>query len=115
MQGKVAIVTGASRGIGKAVAIGFAKEGAKVVVAARTVEPRSERLPGTIHETVEAIEKLGGQALAVQCDVTDETASTPWWRLLLTGLDVLTYWSITPLLIFPPQCSKCRSSVGTWS
>lgn len=74
MQGKVAIVTGASRGIGKAVAIGFAKEGAKVVVAARTVEPRSERLPGTIHETVEAIEKLGGQALAVQCDVTDETS-----------------------------------------
>jgi len=74
VQGKVAIVTGASRGIGKAVAIGFAKEGAKVVVAARTVEPRSERLPGTIHETVEAIEKLGGQALAVQCDVTDETS-----------------------------------------
>jgi citronellol/citronellal dehydrogenase len=74
MHGKVAIVTGASRGIGKAIALGLAREGAKVVVAARSETAPDERLPGTIHETVAEIEKLGGEALAVRCDVTDEAS-----------------------------------------
>jgi NAD(P)-dependent dehydrogenase (short-subunit alcohol dehydrogenase family) len=76
MRGKVAIVTGASRGIGKAIALGFAREGADVVVAARSESAPSERLPGSIHETVDEIEKLGGRALAVRCDVTDEASVT---------------------------------------
>ena len=74
MKGKVAIVTGASRGIGKAIALGYAREGATVVVAARSETAPSERLPGSIHETVEQIEALGGRALAVRCDVTDEAS-----------------------------------------
>jgi NAD(P)-dependent dehydrogenase (short-subunit alcohol dehydrogenase family) len=69
---KVAIVTGASRGLGKAMAIELAREGAWVTVAARTVEAGQAPLPGTIGETVVTIEKLGGKALAVRCDVTDE-------------------------------------------
>jgi NAD(P)-dependent dehydrogenase (short-subunit alcohol dehydrogenase family) len=68
LTGQVALVTGASRGIGKQVAIDLARRGAKVVVAARTVEAR-KRLPGTIGETVAAIEDLGGEALAVAADV----------------------------------------------
>jgi citronellol/citronellal dehydrogenase len=74
MQGKIAIVTGASRGIGKAIALGYARLGATVVVAARSETAPSERLPGSIHETVEQIEALGGRALAIRCDVTDEAS-----------------------------------------
>ena len=71
LQGKIAIVTGASRGIGKAMALGLAQAGASVVVAARTAEPRGT-LPGTIHETVAEIEAVGGKALAVTCNVREE-------------------------------------------
>jgi citronellol/citronellal dehydrogenase len=73
LKGKVAIVTGASRGIGKAIAIGFAKEGADVVVAART-ELESEKLSGTIYKTVEEIKVFGRRALPIRCDVTDESS-----------------------------------------
>ncbi|MCE5254939.1 MAG: SDR family oxidoreductase [Actinomycetia bacterium] len=76
VRGKIAVVTGASRGIGKAIALGFAREGAAVVVAARSESARDERLPGSIHETVAEIEKHGGQGLAVRCDVTDEAGVT---------------------------------------
>ena len=69
LNGKVAIVTGASRGIGRQLAFELARRGAKVVVAARTVEPR-RRLPGSIGETLGAIESSGGTAIAVQVDVT---------------------------------------------
>jgi citronellol/citronellal dehydrogenase len=74
VQGKIAIVTGASRGIGKAIALGYAHEGATVVVAARSESAPSERLPGSIHETVAEIEARGGRALAVRLDVTDEVS-----------------------------------------
>ena len=74
MRGKIAIVTGASRGIGKAIALGFAREGAQVVVAARSESAPSERLPGSIHETAAKIAALGGRAVAVRCDVTDEAS-----------------------------------------
>lgn len=71
LSGKVAIVTGSSRGIGKAIAIGLAKEGAKVVVAARA-ETENEKLPGTIYKTADEIQASGGSALPIKCDVTDE-------------------------------------------
>ncbi len=71
LKEKVAIVTGASRGIGKAIAIGYAKEGASVVIAART-ETDNPQYPGTIYKTVEAIEKLGFPAVAIKTDVTSE-------------------------------------------
>ena len=71
LRGKVAIVTGGSRGLGKSIGIGFAKEGANVMIAART-EAESQGLPGTIHQTVEEIKTFGTDALAIKCDVTDE-------------------------------------------
>jgi NAD(P)-dependent dehydrogenase (short-subunit alcohol dehydrogenase family) len=69
LDGRVVIVTGASRGIGKALATGLAARGAAVVCAARTVTSDPSGLPGTIHETAAAIERAGGGALAVRCDV----------------------------------------------
>ena len=71
LAGRVVIVTGASRGIGKGLAIGLASRGATVVCAARTVAGSVSALPGTIHETVDLIEAAGGRALAVRCDIGD--------------------------------------------
>ncbi len=71
LHGKVAIVTGASRGIGKAMALALAGAGASVVVAARSQEPRPD-LPGTIHDTVAEIEHVGGNGMAVACNVRDD-------------------------------------------
>jgi citronellol/citronellal dehydrogenase len=73
LQGRVALITGASRGIGKALALRLAQEGADVVVASKS-EHSTERLPGSIHETADAIRALGRRALAVPTDVRDEDA-----------------------------------------
>lgn len=73
LNGRVAVVTGSSRGIGKALAIRLAQEGADVVVAAKS-EQSSENLPGSIHETADAIRAQGGRALAVPTDVRSEEA-----------------------------------------
>jgi citronellol/citronellal dehydrogenase len=73
LQGRVAIITGASRGIGRAIALRLAKEGVAVVIAAKTAEP-DPRLPGTIHTVAEEVAALGGRALPLQVDVRDENA-----------------------------------------
>jgi citronellol/citronellal dehydrogenase len=73
LQGRVALVTGASRGIGKALALRLAQEGASVAIAAKS-EASTDRLPGSIHQTAEEVRALGGRALAVATDVRDEAA-----------------------------------------
>jgi NAD(P)-dependent dehydrogenase (short-subunit alcohol dehydrogenase family) len=72
LSGKVVVITGASRGVGKQSALEFARRGANVVLAARTVEPDSN-LPGTLGETLTLIEALGVGALAVQTNLASET------------------------------------------
>ena len=70
LNGKTLFITGASRGIGKAIALRAARDGARIVVAAKTAEP-DPRLPGTIHSAAAEIEAAGGQALALVVDVRD--------------------------------------------
>ena len=68
LSGKVAVVTGASRGIGKGVALALASEGATVYVTGRTVAPGSSPLPGTVGETAAQCDERGGRGIAVQVD-----------------------------------------------
>lgn len=71
LKGKTIFITGGSRGIGKAIALKAAEEGANIVIAAKTAEPHP-KLPGTIHTTVKEIEDIGANALACQVDVRYE-------------------------------------------
>jgi len=70
LAGKVALVTGASRGIGEAIAARLAMEGAKVVITARTAEAGESKLSGTLHETVDRIRGAGGEATFVKADLS---------------------------------------------
>jgi citronellol/citronellal dehydrogenase len=71
LKGKALFITGGSRGIGLAIALRAAADGANVVIAAKTVAP-NPKLPGTIHSAAREIEAAGGQCLPVQCDIRDE-------------------------------------------
>ena len=71
LEGKRIFITGGSRGIGLAIALRAARDGASVAIAAKTSEP-NPKLPGTIHTAAAEIEAAGGKALAIQCDLRDE-------------------------------------------
>ncbi len=70
---KVVFISGATRGIGREIALRAAQDGAKVVITGKTVEAH-DRLPGTIHTVADEVRQAGGQALAIQLDVRDEQA-----------------------------------------
>jgi len=73
LKGKTLFITGASRGIGKAIALRAAGDGARIAIAAKT-DRRHPRLPGTIHSTAEEIRAAGGEALPLKVDIRDEAA-----------------------------------------
>ena len=93
LQGKTIFITGASRGIGRCMALRFAADGANVVIAAKTVEPH-KFLPGTIHETAAEVENAGGKALAIQMDVRDADSVAQGIEqaaAVFGGIDVLVH------------------------
>ncbi|RON29492.1 SDR family oxidoreductase [Pseudomonas lini] len=73
LQGKTLFITGASRGIGREIALRAAKDGANIVIAAKSATPHP-KLPGTIFSVAAEVEAAGGKALALQVDVRDEVA-----------------------------------------
>lgn len=73
LKGKTIFITGASRGIGREIALRCARDGANLVLAAKTAEPHA-KLAGTIHSVAAEVEQAGGRALAIQLDVRDDEA-----------------------------------------
>ena len=73
LQGKTLLISGASRGIGLAIALRAAQDGANIVLLAKTTEP-NPKLPGTLYSAAQAVEAAGGQALPVQTDIRNEDA-----------------------------------------
>ena len=91
LNGKTLFVSGASRGIGKAIAIRAAQDGANVILAAKTAEPHP-KLPGTVYSAAEEIEEAGGQALPTVCDIRFEEqveASVHEGAEKFGGIDIL--------------------------
>ena len=91
LQGKRIFITGGSRGIGLAIALRAARDGALVAIAAKTAEP-NPKLPGTIYSAAEEIKAAGGTALPIQCDLRDETqiaAAVAQAAAEFGGIDIL--------------------------
>ena len=84
LQGKVALVTGASRGVGKGIALGLGEAGATVYITGRTVEPGTgvQGLSGSIQETAAEVDRLGGKGAALQCDHTKDADVADVFRRL---------------------------------
>lgn len=118
MKGQTVFITGASRGIGEAMALKFAQAGANIVIAAKTSEPHP-KLPGTIHSVAEKVEALGVKALPVTLDVRDEQAieevvkgiMDKWGRLdvLINNASAI---SLTPTLQTPMRRYDLMHSVN---
>jgi citronellol/citronellal dehydrogenase len=91
LRGKTLFITGGSRGIGLAIAVRAARDGANIAIAAKTDQP-NPKLPGTIHSAAAAIEKAGGKALPIACDVRDEAgvrAAVAAAASAFGGIDIL--------------------------
>ena len=91
LKGKTLFITGGSRGIGLAIAVRAAQDGANVAIAAKTGEPHA-KLPGTIYSAAEDVEKAGGKALPILCDLRDEAqlaAAVEKTVATFGGIDIL--------------------------
>lgn len=120
-EGKVAIVTGASRGLGEAIAKRLASEGARVVLSARTVEP-DPKYVGSLQETAADIAAAGGEAIAIRCDLSrhdDRVNLVAETQKRLGPVDILVNngavtW-IEPMLGFTEKKFRLMTEVQVWA
>jgi NAD(P)-dependent dehydrogenase (short-subunit alcohol dehydrogenase family) len=112
LSGQVAVVTGASRGIGRAIALDLARAGADVVVAARSSEKAPSKLPGTIEDTAREVEAAGRRALAIPMDVTDEAQVQAMAQRTLEELGRVDILVNNAGISFPAPFSK--TSLKRW-
>ena len=110
LKGRVLFITGASRGIGRAIALRAARDGAAIAVAAKTSRPHP-RLPGTIHSVAAEIEEAGGRALPIELDVRDAEAIERAMTLTAEtfgGIDVVINNAGAILLASTPELPPAR-------
>lgn len=122
LKGRNALVTGASRGIGEAIAARLAMEGANVVVSARTAESGESRLSGTLHETVDRIRRAGGNATFIKADLAQaiererlvEEAAAAYGPIdILINNAAITYFM--PVTEFPEKRFKLMMEVQVYA
>jgi len=122
LKGKVALVTGASRGIGEAIAVRLGQEGAKIVVSARTAETGESRLPGTLHETVARVKRTGAEVTFIKADLAQareremliEKAQAAYGPIdILINNAAITYF--IPVADFPEKRFKLMMEVQVYA
>ena len=122
LKGRNALVTGASRGIGEAIAARLAMEGANVVASARTAESGESRLPGTLHDTVDRIQRAGGKATFIKADLAQgaererlvEEAAAAFGPIdILVNNAAITYFM--PVAEFPEKRFKLMMEVQVYA
>jgi len=110
LSGKVAVITGASRGIGRGIALALGEEGATVYVTGRTVEPGTAPLPGTVGETAAEVTARGGKGIAVPCDLKDDAQIAALFEQVKREqgrLDLL----VNNAIAIPPEMTQ---RIGFW-
>lgn len=110
LAGKVALVTGASRGIGKGIALALAEQGATVWVTARTLSPGGAALPGSLEETVAECAARGGRAIPVTLDLTDDGAIAALFARVSAESGRLDVLALNAMAI-PPEMTERK---GFW-
>ncbi len=122
LKGRVALVTGASRGIGEAISVRLAMEGAKVVATARTADAGESKLPGTLKDTIARIKQAGGEASFIKADLSKEEERVQLVKdasliygppdILVNNGAVTFYY---PIESFPEKRFKLMIEVQVWA